>query len=146
MFIELEKDNLAEILQENPNVFVQFSAGWCGNCKIMKPKFKRFSEEDAHATFVLVDAENFPESRKLAKVDNLPKFAKFVNGELKLTKLLNSDLRVLNNLDYYLGIYGSGRENIPTWYPFLGKIDDVAIYNRALTIDEISKLYKGEKF
>jgi hypothetical protein len=70
----------------------------------------------------------------------------FVNGELKLTKLLNSDLRVLNNLDYYLGIYGSGRENIPTWYPFLGKIDDVAIYNRALTIDEISKLYKGEKF
>ena len=70
----------------------------------------------------------------------------FVNGELKLTKLLNSDLRVLNNLDYYLGIYGSGRENIPTWYPFLGKIDDVAIYKRALTTDEISKLYKGEKF
>jgi thiol-disulfide isomerase/thioredoxin len=83
MFIELEKDNLAEILQENPYVFVQFSAGWCGNCKIMKPKFKRFSEEDAHATFVLVDAENFPESRKLAKVDNLPTFAKFVNEELK---------------------------------------------------------------
>jgi uncharacterized coiled-coil DUF342 family protein len=70
----------------------------------------------------------------------------FVNGDLKLTRLLNSDLRVLNNLDYYLGIYGSGRENIPTWYPFLGKIDDVAIYNRALTTDEISKLYKGEKF
>jgi hypothetical protein len=70
----------------------------------------------------------------------------FVNGDLKLTRLLNSDLRVLNNLDYYLGIYGSGRENIPTWYPFLGKIDDVAIFNRALTTDEISKLYKGEKF
>jgi thiol-disulfide isomerase/thioredoxin len=82
MFIELEKDNLAEVLQSHPRVFVQFSAGWCGNCKIMKPKFKRFSEEDADTTFVLVDAENFPESRKLAKVDNLPTFAKFEMGAL----------------------------------------------------------------
>jgi thiol-disulfide isomerase/thioredoxin len=82
MFIELEKDNLAEIVQNHPRVFVQYSAGWCGNCKIMKPKFKRFSEENTDATFVLVDAENFTESRKLAKVDNLPTFAKFENGTL----------------------------------------------------------------
>ncbi|HQV37195.1 MAG TPA: thioredoxin, partial [Flavobacterium sp.] len=32
--------------------------------------------------FVLVDAENSPESRKLANVSNLPTFATFVNGEL----------------------------------------------------------------
>ena len=30
----------------------------------------------------MVDAEKYPESRKLAKVDNLPTFATFVNGEL----------------------------------------------------------------
>jgi hypothetical protein len=30
--------------------------------------------------FVLVDAENSPESRKLANVSNLPTFATFVNG------------------------------------------------------------------
>jgi hypothetical protein len=33
-------------------------------------------------TFVLVDAENSPESRKLANVSNLPTFATFVNGVL----------------------------------------------------------------
>jgi thioredoxin 1 len=30
--------------------------------------------------FVIADAEKFPESRKLATVDNLPTFATFKNG------------------------------------------------------------------
>ena len=38
--------------------------------------------ENENVTFVIADAENFPESRKLAKVDNLPTFAAFRNGEL----------------------------------------------------------------
>lgn len=33
-------------------------------------------------SFVLVDAEKFPESRKLAEVDNLPTFAAFKDGAL----------------------------------------------------------------
>jgi len=33
-------------------------------------------------TFVLVDAEKSPESRKLANVSNLPTFATFVDGIL----------------------------------------------------------------
>jgi hypothetical protein len=37
-------------------------------------------------TFVLVDAENSPESRKLANVSNLPTFATFVNGVLNETQ------------------------------------------------------------
>ena len=82
MLIELEKDNLQEVISQHEKVLVQYSAGWCGNCKIMKPKFKRFSEEDANATYVIVDAEQFPESRKLANVNNLPTFAKFNQGQL----------------------------------------------------------------
>ena len=61
---------------------VQFSAGWCGNCRLMKPKFKRMSTENEGVTFVLVDAEKFPNSRKLANVNNLPTFASFKNGAL----------------------------------------------------------------
>ena len=83
MLLELEKDNLAEIIAENPNVVVQYSATWCGNCRIMKPKFKKEATLNESVTFVLADAEKFPESRKLANVDNLPTFAAFVNGEIK---------------------------------------------------------------
>lgn len=80
--IELTTDNLAEIVAQNPRVVVQFSAGWCGNCRLMKPKFKRLAGEQPGAVFVIADAEKFPLSRKLASVNNLPTFAGFKNGVL----------------------------------------------------------------
>ncbi len=83
MLLELEKDNLAELIAENNKVVVQYSASWCGNCRIMKPKFKKEAAENESITFILADAEKFPESRKLANVDNLPTFAIFENGSLK---------------------------------------------------------------
>jgi thiol-disulfide isomerase/thioredoxin len=83
MILELENDNLQEIIGQNKKVVVQYSATWCGNCRIMKPKFKKEATENEDITFVIADAEKFPESRKLANVDNLPTFAIFNNGELK---------------------------------------------------------------
>lgn len=80
MLTEITDDSLAQIVNDNPKVVVQFSASWCGNCRIMKPKFKKLASENESIPFVLVDAEKFPESRKLANVDNLPTFATFENG------------------------------------------------------------------
>jgi thioredoxin 1 len=77
MVEELKQDNLQEIVKNNETVIVQYSAGWCGNCRIMKPKFKKMASDKTEATFVIVDAEKFPESRKLANVNNLPTFAAF---------------------------------------------------------------------
>ena len=82
MLIELNEDTLQDLVSKNEKVIVQFSASWCGNCRIMKPKFKKLASEIENLTFVLVDAENSPESRKLANVSNLPTFATFVNGKL----------------------------------------------------------------
>lgn len=76
----LEQDNLQEVVAGNGTVVVQYMASWCGNCRVMKPKFKKLATENENATFLLVDAEKFPESRKLATVDNLPTFATFKNG------------------------------------------------------------------
>ena len=81
MVQELSQDNLAEIVSDNQKVVVQFSATWCGNCRIMKPKFKKLSSENEGVAFVIADAEKFPESRKLADVSNLPTFATFVDGK-----------------------------------------------------------------
>ncbi len=78
---ELNSDTLATIIAENEKVVVQFSASWCGNCRIMKPKFKKLATENESIAFVIVDAEKFPESRKLADVSNLPTFATFVAGK-----------------------------------------------------------------
>ncbi|MFV0248985.1 MAG: thioredoxin family protein [Tenacibaculum sp.] len=82
MVQELDQDNLTQIISDNKTVMVQFSASWCGNCRIMKPKFKKLSAENNNIAFVIADAEKYPESRKLAKVNNLPTFAKFNEGKL----------------------------------------------------------------
>lgn len=97
MITELTSDNLQEVVQTNEKVVVQYSAGWCGNCRIMKPKFKKLSNEHADAKFVIVDAEKFPESRKLANVDNLPTFATFEKGTL-VNQVQTNKFELLQNL------------------------------------------------
>jgi thioredoxin 1 len=82
MLLELDTDTLQNVVSDNGKVMVQYSASWCGNCRIMKPKFKRMSTENDAITFVIIDAEKNPESRKLADVSNLPTFAAFVDGKL----------------------------------------------------------------
>lgn len=82
MYTELTEDTLQNIVNDNEKVVVQYGATWCGNCRIMKPKFKKLASENEDIPFLYVDAEKLPESRKLATVDNLPTFAVFKNGEL----------------------------------------------------------------
>lgn len=97
MLIELTEDTLKDIIANNEKVVVQYSASWCGNCRIMKPKFKKLASENEDTTFVIVDAELYPESRKLANVSNLPTFATFVGGILKNETQTNK-AEVLNEL------------------------------------------------
>ncbi|UCE93734.1 MAG: thioredoxin family protein [Flavobacteriaceae bacterium] len=97
MLTELNSDNLNELVTEKNKVVVQYSATWCGNCRIMKPKFKKLSGENGDMEFIIVDAEKFPESRKLAQVDNLPTFATFVNGQ-KVNQTQTNKFDVLKEL------------------------------------------------
>lgn len=82
MLQEIKDDSLATLVENEPKVIVQYSAGWCGNCRIMKPKFKKMATEHQDVKFVLIDAEKNPNSRQLADVSNLPTFAAFANGSL----------------------------------------------------------------
>lgn len=95
--LELNDDSLQDIVSSNKKVAVQFSASWCGNCRIMKPKFKKLATEKEDIQFVVVDAEKFPESRKLANVSNLPTFAVFQDGAL-VNQTQTNKAEVLNEL------------------------------------------------
>ena len=99
MVQELEQDNLQQLVSDNETVVVQYSAGWCGNCRIMKPKFKKLATENESTVFILADAEKFPESRKLATVDNLPTFATFKNGVF-VKQVQTNKFEVLKDLVY----------------------------------------------
>ena len=97
MLNELDQDNLAEIVNSYDTVVVQYMAGWCGNCRLMKPKFKKMASENENTVFLLVDAEKYPESRKLATVDNLPTFATFKNGAF-VNQVQTNKLEILKEL------------------------------------------------
>lgn len=81
MFQEIKEDNLNELILNHSKVVVQYAASWCGNCRLIKPKFKRSADENENILHVIVDAEKFPNSRKLANVNNLPTFATFIDGQ-----------------------------------------------------------------
>ncbi|MFB9055563.1 thioredoxin family protein [Mariniflexile ostreae] len=97
MVQEIEQDNLNDIVSSNDTVIVQYSATWCGNCRIMKPKFKKLATETDGVSFVIVDAEKFPESRKMATVDNLPTFATFKAGKF-VNQVQTNKFEVLKEL------------------------------------------------
>ena len=99
MVNELNTDTLQAEIQSNEKVIVQYSAGWCGNCRIMKPKFKKMSSENENIHFLMVDAEKNPNSRKLANVSNLPTFAFFKNGKLVNEVQTNKADVLLNFVD-----------------------------------------------
>jgi len=78
--IELAEDNLGDIISQNQKVIVLYGASWCGNCRLIKPKFKRLASENEGIQFIYVDAEKLPNSRTFAEVKNLPTFAGFKGG------------------------------------------------------------------
>ena len=57
MLQELEKDNLNEIVSDNDTVVVQYMAGWCGNCRLMKPKFKKLASENERRAKLLLEKQ-----------------------------------------------------------------------------------------
>ncbi len=79
---DLTQDNLEEAVKNKPLTLVQYGATWCGNCRMIKPKIKKLAATNEDIQFLYVDAEKYPNSRKLADVSNLPTFAAFKDGAL----------------------------------------------------------------
>ena len=64
----------------------------------------------------------------------------FIDGNLIYSQVISAPLSNSNNLSF--GKMPSGGSN-GSYYPYQGKLDDIGIWNRALTQQEITNLYNG---
>ena len=95
-----EDATFQDFIKEHPTVIVKYFADWCGSCRLFAPKFKRLSGDErfSNVTFLDVNAEKNPESRKAGGVKNLPSFAIFKNGELIETVATSNEEAVVELL------------------------------------------------
>ncbi|KAJ2779721.1 hypothetical protein H4R18_003861 [Coemansia javaensis] len=79
------KATAQEVAGNKAVVAIDFTAKWCGPCKIIGPHFKAFSEEERFKgiTFFKVDVDDFAEYAQKHEIRAMPTFKFLVGGALK---------------------------------------------------------------
>lgn len=88
-----------EVLKGNKPVVLQFSASWCGPCKMITPKVKAMSESEEYKNinFRYIDIDESNENRELASkynITSVPTFRMTKDGK-EFNTLLGADVQKL---------------------------------------------------
>ena len=75
--VELTKDNINSIINDNAIVIVDFWASWCGPCKRFAPVFEAASEKHPDIVFAKVNTEEQQEIAGYFQIRAIPTLAVF---------------------------------------------------------------------
>ena len=77
--IELTDETIFEVIENEPLVFIDFYASWCGSCRVAAPIFLKVSEEENVKIFK-IDVEKNPKIKEMVTLPGLPSVGCFKNG------------------------------------------------------------------
>eukprot|EP01082_Thalassiosira_pseudonana_P015401 g14170.t1.2.5e17418c g14170 g14170.t1 contig9:1318304-1319111(+) len=83
---------------QNKLTVIDFTATWCGPCKMIAPIFKELSEEHgSNAQFIKVDVDDNPEAAQKYGVSAMPTFV-FIKGGEVVDRLMGANAERLKEL------------------------------------------------
>ena len=87
-FINSTDDSFDKEVLNSPLAVIQFSASWCGPCKVLKPLMEELSSEMSDTMkFYYHDIDSEPNVPPRYGVRGVPTVMIFKNGELKSQKV-----------------------------------------------------------
>ncbi|KAJ1818958.1 glycerol ether metabolic process [Coemansia sp. RSA 2671] len=98
-YIQNQKE-FDELLKTKAKVAVDFTATWCGPCKVIGPKFDALVTEHPDVTFVKVDVDEVSAVATTQKITAMPTFKFFVNGKpfAETPELIGANLKALKDI------------------------------------------------
>lgn len=82
MALEITDTNFDQILSQNERVIVQFSAVWCGPCRMITPIIEQLAEENKDVFIGKLDVDGNPNVSGLFGISSIPTILYFKNGKL----------------------------------------------------------------
>ncbi|CAH2224166.1 Trx2p [Pelobates cultripes] len=61
-------------------VVIDFTATWCGPCRLIAPRYEKFSEEFVNADFYKVDVDDVTDVAQLCGIRAMPTFIFYKDG------------------------------------------------------------------